>query len=174
MARREVNADFAPQVLNGEVLDQTVWAYFFDPGTDTLTEGGLDQLAYIARRRPTPDVHVFLQTATVDEVGGYDPEKVDKLIEARDALNAKRVAAIEKFLSLQTAGRGIPFQVAIHDPAEVGLSAIAVNSATQQMLTGRFRGGLQSGGASVTGGGGASVGGAGVGGAGGGGGGTPH
>src|SRR5271165_4337244 len=55
MARKEVNADFSAQVLNGEVLDQTVWIYYFDPGTDKLTEGGLDQLAYIARRRPAPD-----------------------------------------------------------------------------------------------------------------------
>jgi uncharacterized membrane protein YgcG len=172
MARSEVNADFAPQVLNGEILDQTVWAWFFDPGTDKLNPAGLEQLAYIARRRPTPDLHVFVQTAKTDEIGGYDPDKPNAMTEARNTLDAKRVAAVEKFLLAQTAGRGIPFQVAIHDPAEVGLPAIGVNRAQQEMLNTRFKGGLSSGGASAGGGAGTGLGGGGGGGAGGAGGGS--
>ena len=34
MARREVKAALAPQVNNGHVLDQTVWNWMFEPGTD--------------------------------------------------------------------------------------------------------------------------------------------
>src|SRR5689334_16299372 len=63
MARQEVNAAMAPQVQNGHVLDQTVWNYYFEPGTDKLTTGGLERLAYIARRRPCPDTVLYLQTA---------------------------------------------------------------------------------------------------------------
>ena len=41
MARKEVNEAFIPQVQNGHVLDQTVWNYYFEPGTERLTTGGL-------------------------------------------------------------------------------------------------------------------------------------
>ena len=51
-ARNEVIAAFTPQVHNGHFLDQTVWNYQFEPGTDRLTPGGMDHLMYLARRRP--------------------------------------------------------------------------------------------------------------------------
>jgi len=41
-ARQEVIGAMAPQVYNGHVLDQTVWNYQFEPGTDRLTAGGMD------------------------------------------------------------------------------------------------------------------------------------
>ena len=47
VARQEVNAAFAPQVQNGHVLDQTVWNYDFEEGTDRLTAGGLERVAYL-------------------------------------------------------------------------------------------------------------------------------
>src|SRR5438309_2350326 len=62
-ARQEVLAAIAPQINNGHVLDQTVWNYHFEAGTDKLTPGGLEHLAYLARRRPTPDPVVYVQTA---------------------------------------------------------------------------------------------------------------
>ena len=55
LAQRGVNAAFAPQVLNGHVLDQTVWNHHFETGTDRLTPGGIAVLQYISRRRPEPD-----------------------------------------------------------------------------------------------------------------------
>src|SRR4051794_34307779 len=70
-ARQEVKAALAPQVQNGHVLDQTVWNYHFEPGTDRLNQGGLDHLAHLARRRPAPDPVIYLQTAQPDVV--YDP-----------------------------------------------------------------------------------------------------
>ena len=36
MARQSVYAVSAPQIRNGHVLDQTVWNYFFEVGTDTI------------------------------------------------------------------------------------------------------------------------------------------
>src|SRR5947209_1427699 len=85
-ARQEVTAAMAPQVFNGHVLDQTVWNYHFEydalkhEGTDKLTPGGLEHLAYLARRRPTADPVVYLQTAQ-DIV--YDPADPDGLADKR-------------------------------------------------------------------------------------------
>jgi hypothetical protein len=153
MARIEVNSGMAPQVQNGHVLDQTVWNYYFEPGTDRLTPLGLDRLAYLARRRPCPDPNVFLQTAQ-DLV--YDPTAPERTAEARQALDDNRKAAVQRFLVQQTAGHPVAFNIVVHDPAEVGLSAVPVNLTVLQSYF-RFRGALQQGG-NVTGG--AGVGGA--------------
>src|SRR5437879_6565216 len=59
-ARREVVDAFAPQVQNGHVLDQTIWNYDFDRGTDRLNQMGLEKLKYLTRRRPAPDPNLFL------------------------------------------------------------------------------------------------------------------
>jgi hypothetical protein len=171
MARREVNAAFIPQVQNGHVLDQTIWNWMFEPGTDRLTTGGLAHLAYIARRRPCPDTVVYLQTAQ-DVV--YDPAAPDRMVTGRQDLDVKRSQAIERYLVAQTAGHVVP-QVIVHDPAEVGQAAIPVGFTVQQMYF-RSRGGLQGGaggnvvgGAGAVGGGGTGTGAGGVGGLGGGG-----
>src|SRR5262245_5759462 len=44
VARREVMDAFAPQVQNGHVLDQTVFNYHFDKGTDKLNPMGIQKL----------------------------------------------------------------------------------------------------------------------------------
>ncbi len=158
MARKEVNEAFIPQVQNGHVLDQTIWNWMFEAGSDRLNNGGLAHLAYLARRRPCPDTVVYLQTAQ-DVV--YDPLNPDKMVTARQDLDVKRSQAIERYMVAQTAGHVMP-QVVVHDPAEVGLSAIYVGNAVQQMYL-RARGGLQSfgggtgGGGNVQGGGGAGA-----------------
>src|SRR5262252_5243754 len=54
---------FSAQVNNGHVLEQTVFTYHFETGTDKLTKGGQEHLAYLARRRPMPDINIYLQTA---------------------------------------------------------------------------------------------------------------
>jgi hypothetical protein len=154
MAREEVNEAFAPQVQNGHVLDQTVWNYHFEPGCAKLTPGGLEHLAYLARRRPCPDTTVYLQSAQDLPYDGCAP---DRLVVSRQELDAQRIQAIQAFLQAQTAGRGgCEFQVVVHDPAEVGLTAIPVNLTVQQMYQ-RYRGGLLGGGGggSPAGGGGA-------------------
>jgi hypothetical protein len=138
----------APQVHNGHVLDQTVWNWHFEPGTDRLTAGGLEHLAYIARRRPHPDMCVYLQTAQ-DVV--YDPAVPERMQVARQELDMKRKVAIERFLIAQTGGKGVDFQVMIHDPSDPSLNAIPASAAVQQMFTTRFRGGLPGGGGGVGG-----------------------
>ncbi len=141
-ARQEVVASYTPQERNGHVLDQTVWNYDFEAGTDRLTGGGLEHLAYLARRRPQPDPVVFLQTA---QDVAYDPDHPDKLSEVRQELDAKRVVAISRFLNAQTGGRRGEFQVLIHDPSDVGVPG-AWGAAEYAGMIKTVKGGLLTGG----------------------------
>jgi hypothetical protein len=138
-ARAEDNAAFKPQVVNGHVLDQTIWNYQFEYGSDRLTPGGMEQLAYLARRRPCPDPTIYLQTA---EDVAYDPAAPARFADARAALDNKRILAIQNYLTAQTAGRPVSFAVLVHDPAvpsvaanAMGLSAIKMQSAYQGSMT---------------------------------------
>src|SRR5579883_83038 len=99
MAWQSVNAAMAPQVQNGHVLDQTIWNYYFEPGTAKLTAGGRERLAYLARRRPYPDTLLYLQTAQ-DVV--FDPNAPEKTAEARQTLDGQRIAAVQAYLAAQT------------------------------------------------------------------------
>jgi hypothetical protein len=159
-ARKEVVGAYGPQINNGHVLDQTVWSYDFEPTTDKLTPGGREHLAYLARRRPQPDAVVYIQTAVDGVDVGYDPAAPDKMADGRQDLDAKRIVAVQKFLTAQTAGRHVDFQVLVHDPAEDGMSAIPAAIAVGKAYTTRPQGGLPTGG----GGGGAVSGGGGAGG----------
>jgi hypothetical protein len=150
-ARHEVQAAFGPQVCNGHVLDQTIWNCHFEPGSDRLTPGGMDHLSYLARRRPSPDTKIYVQTA---QDVPYDPAVPNQFAEARNELDRKRVDAIHKYLAAETENRPLSFEVVVHDSAEVGISTVPANIAIQQMYTGT-RGNLPiTAGVSASGGGG--------------------
>lgn len=134
-SRQEVIAAFAPQVSNGHILDQTVWNYQFEPGTDRLTRGGMDHLAYLAHRRPYPDCTIYLATAHDAELP-YDPAAPAKYNEQRQNLDQKRIQAIQNYMAAETAGRPVSFEVVVHDPPEVGLAATPVGISVQKMYTG--------------------------------------
>jgi hypothetical protein len=156
MSHAELNAAIAPQVHNGHVLDQTVWNFYFDAGTDRLNAAGLEKLSYLGRRRPAPDTTIWLQTAE-DVV--YDPAAPNKLVEARTELDNKRRESVIKYLNAETAGRGVTFNVVVHDPADAGFAARPLGASVTTMYS-KFGGG--SGGAGAGGaGGGATTGGAG-------------
>src|ERR1051326_4171616 len=89
-ARAEVNSAFAPQVSNGHVLDQTIWNYHFEAGSDRLTPGALETLANLARRRPSADPVIWMQT-TLNLP--YNPAKPEVLTRKREELGGKRKAA---------------------------------------------------------------------------------
>ena len=161
-ARREVVGAIAPQVLNGHVLDQTVWNYQFELGSDRLTPGGMEHLGFLARRRPAPDPNVYVQTA---QDVTYDPKAPDRFAEARANLDNRRVQAVQNYLMAQTAGRHLTFDVTVHDPNEVGLGAVPVGVAVGKMYLG-YQGNLPTtagaGASNVSGGGGAGGGGGGA------------
>ena len=137
-ASQEVHGALAPQVYNGHVLDQTVWNYQFEPGTDRLTRGGMEHLAYLARRRPAPDGTVYLQTA---QDLPYDAGAPDKFAQARAELDSRRIQAVQNYLTAQTAGRHLAFEVVVHDPSEVGLAAQPAGVSIQRFYSG-FQGNL--------------------------------
>jgi hypothetical protein len=154
LARREVNLAFTPQVQNGQVLDQTVWNHHFELGTDRLTPGGMAALQMISRRRPCPDQTVYLATS-LDL--SYDPNCPDRYCGARQELDSRRVAAVQKYLTGLNCGRPVDFQVLVHDPSDVTISTMPATLSVIQMYA-RFRGGLTTGGGGA--GGGAAGGGA--------------
>jgi hypothetical protein len=150
-ARREVISAFAPQVQNGHVLDQTVYNYQFEAGTDRLTDSGKDQLDTLVRRRPVPDPRIFLATARDVH---YDPANPDAYKTAQDDLNNKRSIAVQKYVGAQTAGRPMQFEVVVHDPMPVGEHADPANRSillNHNSTTGTLAGGASATTASSTG-----------------------
>ena len=137
-ARQEVEVGLAGQRNNGHILDQTVWNYQFEEGTDKLTAGGRNHLDYLARRRPCPDSVVYLQTAHDLR---YDSAAPEKFHEARTKLDGKRSQAIQSYLTSLTTGRGVAFEVVVHDAADTGLPGAPAGRAVQGMY-GNFRGDL--------------------------------
>lgn len=131
-ARQEVKASFAPQVQNGHILDQTMWNYHFDAGTAALTPGGMEHLAYLARRRPCPDPTIYLEVA---QDITYDPANFATFVEARNVLDTKRIQAVQDYLTAQTAGRGLSFNVVRHDPDDVSISGVEVGTSVRQLQT---------------------------------------
>lgn len=150
-ARDEVIAPFATQAANGEIMAQTIWNYHFEIASDKLTPAGVEALDAIVRKRPTPNANVFIQTAR--DIA-WDNEKADKFAAERSALDAKRIAAVQKYLSAQASGRGTAFSVVALDPSDPAIYARYPSNAINQ-LPGQFRA-TMSGGGSVGGGGGSS------------------
>jgi hypothetical protein len=50
-------------VNNGHVLEQTVWNWHFESGSDVLTPAGQAKLDAISQVRPHPDGKIYLQVA---------------------------------------------------------------------------------------------------------------
>jgi hypothetical protein len=133
MARHEVHDALTPQVRNGHVLDQTVWNYHFDEGTARLTTSGQEHLKYIARRRPSADPLVFVQTAQ-DVV--YNQDRPEDYTAKRLDLDQRRIEAVRKFLvAQQTGGYAVPFEVMVHQPPDVGIAGAAADASIKQMYS---------------------------------------
>ncbi|WP_020470318.1 hypothetical protein [Zavarzinella formosa] len=122
-ARERQVAQFEPQVMNGHILDQTIWNMHFDAGSDRINAAGMDKLDQLARRRPAPDPVIYLQT-TRDIP--YDAEKPSDYVTKRGDLDSKRVVAIQKYMSSTLSGRSpSTINVEIHDPAYPGINGAA-------------------------------------------------
>ena len=150
-ARQETIAAFAPQVVNGHILDQTIWNYHFESGSEKLHPGGMEKLDQIVRRRPEPDTRIFLATAR-DII--YKTDNAGKYGDEQNNLNAKRAASVQKYLAAQTASRPLQFEVLVHDPADPSIAAVSASRAVQGQRS-NYSGGLTGGG----GGGGGATGG---------------
>jgi hypothetical protein len=133
-ARQVVNQTFDTQAHNGHTLDQTFWNYDFERDakgqpTDQLNALGMDKIAYIVRRRPTPDGKIYLQTARDFYVAQDD---IESLPARRQDLDGKRIQAIQRVLTAQMAGRNcaVTWDICVHDATEVGQPSIIAGGAT--------------------------------------------
>jgi hypothetical protein len=146
-ARQAVVAPFAQQVHNGHVLDQTLWNYHFETGTDKLNAGGMEKLDSIARTRPTPDSKLYIQAAR-----DFAPSPDKMAAATRDELNTRRAAAIQRHMATQP--MPVPYEIFVHDPSVPGIRADFGGSAYTGSAQG-YAGGLGAGraAAAATGGG---------------------
>lgn len=137
-ARQAVLAPLAAQQVNGAVVDATLLEFMFESGTDNLLPGGRQKLDYLARKRPTPERTVYLQTAR-DLT--YDPAAADKFAAGRQELDAKRVQAVQKYLAASTAGRGLTFDIQVVDLPDMTY-AVQGPAAAVRGYPARFQSGL--------------------------------
>src|SRR5262245_53919317 len=100
VARAEVLDPFAAQAVNGSVLDATMWNYHFEPASKKLTPAGMEKLDYLVRRRPGPEMHLFVQTAR--DIA-YAPDGIDKFVADRAKLDADRIEEVKKYFASQVA-----------------------------------------------------------------------
>jgi hypothetical protein len=136
-ARNSVRASLAPQVSNGNVLDQTVWDFHFETGKPELNAMGKDHLKRLARRRPAAQEVIFLQVAQNPDENANNKE-----------LNKARSENIKTYMTKISQDKVHPeFQVVLHDPAEVsgsGVEAARIIGGKQSGVSGVFTNG-QSG-----------------------------
>ena len=130
-ARNSVRTALAPQVSNGNVLDQTVWDFHFETGKPELNAMGKDHLKRLARRRPAAQEVIFLQVAQNPDENANNKE-----------LNKARSENIKAYMTKISQDKVHPeFQVVLHDPAEVsgsGIEAARIINGKQSGVTGVF------------------------------------
>lgn len=119
-ARQAVVYPFAQQVHNGHVLNQTIWTYYFEAGTEKLTPAGMEKLDSLARVRPAPDPKLYLQAAMDVQLTEANAAKITEL---RAELDAKRAQAIQKYLATVPAVAPVAYEVYVHNPATLGINS---------------------------------------------------
>jgi len=139
-ARQAVVAPFAQQAANGHFLHQTMWNFYFEPGSDKLNPGGMDKLNSLAHATPGPDARIYLQNAQDVAV---TPENMTKAGAMRNELNAKRAVAIRQYMTTQF-GPPVEYEVLVHDAPTPGYSGVFAGNAYRGQGTG-YRGGLSAG-----------------------------
>ncbi len=136
-ARQATIAPFAQQAANGHFAEQTVWNWYFEPGTDRLNGAGMAKLDTLAQSTPVPDNRIFLQAAR--DVPAT-PDNLDKVKGLREELSAKRAAVVQKYMSAQP-GQAIAYDIAIHDAPTPGIYSTFASDAFLTQRQG-YMGGL--------------------------------
>jgi len=108
------------QVNNAQVIDQTLWNYHFEVGGSTLNANGRQRIDYLARRLPTPDGRIYIQTA---RDLGYDANAPEKLVNARAELDVKRSQAVLSYLSAQPNGAKTNWEIQASDAFDPGVNS---------------------------------------------------
>lgn len=130
-ARQGIRAGFEMQAQAGLELDQTVWNYHFETGTDRLRPGGRALLDRLARRGPNLSLRLQ-QARDLPYVLG-DHTKLDRL---RIDLDARRLKTIDDYLAFSQPH--VMLSIRVSDPNAVGMSGIeAVKAYRELQQTGR-------------------------------------
>lgn len=137
-ARQAVIAPFAQQVQNGHFLNQTIWNYYFEAGTDKLTPAGFAKLDSLARVRPAPDPKLYIQAAVDITPTDANAAKINDL---RAELDVKRAAAIQQYLATVPAVAPVAYEVYVHNAPVPSIIADAPANAYRGSLLG-YRGGI--------------------------------
>lgn len=116
-ARQAVLAPFAQQAANGQFLNQSIWNWYFEPGTAELNAAGRAKLDSLARASH-PDPKVYVQLARDLP---YTPENADKYAEQVNELTVKRVEAVRKYLASHPGTAG--YEIAVHNAPTPALYA---------------------------------------------------
>lgn len=130
-ARQTVISAFAQQTLNGHILNQTIWNYHFEPGTDRLTPAGIEKIDSLLRIRPTPDNKIYIQTARDLPVVASNVEQVQN---DRSALDLKRANVIAKYLAGSIHKQ--QYEIYVHDPIDPSIGSAGPLNAYRNKLTG--------------------------------------
>ncbi len=156
LARQAVLHPFEVQQNNAGVVNDVILNTFFDNGSDKLNGVGRNKLDQLARKMPSPNSTVLVQTSN-DVV--YDEKAPEKTATARGDLDQKRASAVLAYLNARPATRGTAFSVQaidIDDPTINSAGpASAVRGLTQQYRSG-ISGGVSGGNPAGSGGGTAS------------------
>jgi hypothetical protein len=140
-ARQAVVAPFAQQVATGHFINQSLWNWYFEPGSDKLTPGGMEKLDSLARATPSSDPRLYIQTAHDIAVTN---DNMDKVAALRNDLNARRAASIKKYMATQF-GPAIEYEVFVHDAPVPGIYGPFVAGAFRGQAAG-YQGGIDAGG----------------------------
>jgi len=138
-ARQSVVAPFAQQAATGHFLNQTIWNFYFDPGTDKLNAGGMEKLDSLAHATPGPDPRIYLQH-THDL--GVPPENMAKAGALHNDLDARRAAAIRRYMATQF-GPPMEYEVLVHDAPTPKVYGVFVGNAFRGQTLG-YVGGINS------------------------------
>jgi hypothetical protein len=153
-AREEVRDIWDMQSRDGLALEQTLYVYHFEPGSEVLHPGGIALLTRLANRRPAPETVVFVQTAqnTID----LDYKKPEEYANKRKELDEKRKTSVESFLRQERPD--VQFTVVVANPSKSGISGQEAATAIRGLRS-SATGYIQIPGVSGGGGSGASSGG---------------
>ena len=139
-ARQAVVAPFAQQAANGHFLHQSLWNFYFEPGNEKLTAGGMDKLDSLARSTPSGPAGLY-PDGSRPRGHGRQPDKVAGL---RSDLNAKRAASIKRYMTTQF-GTAIDYEVYVHDAPVPSIYGVFAGSSFRGQAQG-YVGGLGGGG----------------------------
>lgn len=123
-ARSAVQSRVAMQAKNGLDMEQTLFTYHFEPGSDKITPSGQNILARIATRRPSSFKEVFIQNS-FDAMPStdFDANRAEEFQQKMRDLNERRKRNVIAYLNMRKPQDGdtTPWQVAVSFPSRVGM-----------------------------------------------------